>query len=35
MTSSNVDPTDLLLIDSEIKQEVDDQFHQPLLYNYD
>lgn len=34
MTSLIIDPTDLLLISPEIKQEVDDKFHQPLLQNY-
>lgn len=26
--------TDLLFISPEIKEEVNDEFHQPLLYNY-
>lgn len=29
----NVDSTDLLLISPEIKEEVNDEFHQPLLHN--
>lgn len=33
LDTSTIDPTDLLLISPEIEQEVDDQFHQPLLHH--
>lgn len=33
-TSVHANFTDLLLIRPEVKKEIDDEFHQPLLHNY-
>lgn len=34
-TSVHANFTDLLLIRPEVKKEIDDEFHQPLLHNYE